>query len=79
MWVSQDQRAQALECLQQQKGFQVQPRRWVVERSFAWASKHRRLSKDYEYLPEVSESYLYAAMAVATLKKLAQMNLKLRF
>src|SRR5437764_4539998 len=36
-------------------GFVVQPRRWVVERSFGWFGRWRRLSKDYEALPEVSE------------------------
>ena len=36
--------------------FQVQPRRWVVERTFAWLGRQRRLSKDYERLPEVSET-----------------------
>ncbi len=35
----------------QQKGFAVQPRRWVVERTFAWLGKFRRLSKDYERDP----------------------------
>jgi putative transposase len=38
--------------------FQVQPRRWGVERSFAWLNRNRRLSKDYEYLTEISESYI---------------------
>lgn len=45
-----------------QKGFQVLPRRWVVERTFAWLSKQRRLSKDYEALTETSEAMVYAAM-----------------
>ncbi len=44
------------------KGFVVLPRRWVVERTFAWLSFHRRLSKDYEALPETSETLIYIAM-----------------
>jgi putative transposase len=44
-------------------GFQLLPRRWVVERSFAWYNRQRRLSKDYELLPETSEAWLYLASA----------------
>ena len=44
------------------KGFQVLPRRWVVERTLAWLSFNRRLSKDYEVLPESSEAMVYVAM-----------------
>jgi len=45
------------------KGFKLLPRRWVVERSFAWYYRQRRLSKDYELLPETSEAWLYLASA----------------
>lgn len=45
-----------------QKGFQVLPRRWVVERTFGWMGRSRRLSKDYEYLPESSEAMIQLAM-----------------
>lgn len=45
------------------KGFKLLPRRWVVERSFAWYSRQRRLSKDYELLPETSQSWLYLSSA----------------
>lgn len=40
-------------------GFEVQPRRWVVERTFGWFNRYRRLSKDYEHNPESSEAWIY--------------------
>jgi transposase len=52
------------------KGFQVLPRRWVVERTFAWIGRFRRSSKDYEYLTETSEAILYAIMCKILLKRL---------
>lgn len=42
--------------------FEVLPKRWIVERTFAWLGKYRRLSKDYEYLPESSEAMIRIAM-----------------
>ena len=53
------------------KGFKLLPRRWVVERSFAWYIRQRRLSKDYEFLPETSESWLYLASARLLWKRAA--------
>ena len=44
------------------KGFKVLPKRWIVERTFGWFSKYRRLSKDYEVLPENSEAMIHLAM-----------------
>jgi putative transposase len=55
----------------QQPGFVVQPRRWVVERTFAWISFHRRMSKDYELLPETSETFIYISMIRLMLTRLA--------
>jgi len=52
-------------------GFQVQPRRWVVERTFAWLGKYRRLSKDYEQLPFVSEAFLFVASIHLLTRRLA--------
>ena len=54
-----------------QKGFAVLPRRWVVERTFAWLGRCRRLSKDYEALPETSEAWVHVAMVHLMLKRLA--------
>jgi putative transposase len=54
-----------------QQGFEVLPRRWVVERTFAWLGFHRRLSKDYEALPETSEVMIYVAMIRLMLARLA--------
>jgi putative transposase len=47
-----------LRCYQRR----VLPRRWVVERTFAWLDKCRRLAKDYEFLPSSSEVMVYPAM-----------------
>ena len=52
-------------------GFQVSPRRWVVERTFGWLNSSRRLSKDYEYLPKQSEAMIQVAMIRLMLKRLA--------
>ena len=51
-------------------GFQVLPRRWVVERTFAWLGRYRRLSKDYEGLPETSETWIRIAMTDRMLHRL---------
>lgn len=55
-----------------QVGFQVLPRRWVVERTFAWMVGYRRLRCDYEVLPETSEAFIYAAMTRLMLNRLAR-------
>lgn len=52
-------------------GFKTLPRRSVVERTLGWLGRYHRLSKDYELLPEVSESMIYAAMVSLMLKRLA--------
>jgi putative transposase len=43
-------------------GFEVQPKRWIVERTFGWFGRYRRLSKDYEHNPKSSETWIYVAM-----------------
>jgi putative transposase len=54
------------------KGFQVLPRRWVVERTFSWIDHNRRMSKDYERLTETSEAFIYVAMSRLMVKRLAR-------
>jgi putative transposase len=53
------------------KGFQVQPRRWVVERSFAWISRNRRLAKDYERKVQTSETLIEVAATRLLLRRAA--------
>ncbi len=50
--------------------FEVLPRRWVVERTLGWLGRCRRLSKDYEALPETSETWVHIAMIHLMLKRL---------
>lgn len=54
------------------KGFALLPRRWVVERTFGWLMKQRRLVRDYERLAESSECFIYIAMCRLMLKRLAK-------
>jgi putative transposase len=51
-------------------GFVVQHRRWVVERTFGWLGRYRRLSKDYERNPRVSETMIHLAMTQLMLKRI---------
>jgi transposase len=52
-------------------GFQLLKWRWIVERTFAWIGFSRRMSKDYEYLPETSEAMVYTVMSRLMLTRLA--------
>ena len=65
-------RLEIVRRLRGQTSFTVLPRRWVVERTFGWLSRSRRLSKDYEYLPATSEVMIDVAMIRLMLKRLEQ-------
>ncbi|MGB3635662.1 MAG: IS5 family transposase [Rubrobacteraceae bacterium] len=54
------------------RGFQALPRRWVVERTFSWIGQNRRMSKDYERLPESGEAFIYVAMSRLMVRRLAR-------
>jgi putative transposase len=54
------------------RGFRVLPRRWVVERTFAWISHNRRMAKDYEGLCATGEAFVYAAMSRLMVRRLAR-------
>ena len=54
------------------KGFIVLPRRCVVERSFSWTGQNRRMSKDYERVPETAEAFMYVAMTRLMVRRLAR-------
>lgn len=56
---------------EKQKGFHVLKWRWVVERTFSWFGRYRRLSKNYEVLTDTSEAMLYLAMIHLMLRRLA--------
>src|SRR5205085_9955119 len=54
------------------RGFVLLPRRWVVERSFGWAARFRRLARDYERLPETLAGLHFLAFAVLMLKQFVE-------
>jgi transposase len=56
---------------QAKRGFVLLPRRWVVERSFAWLSRFRRLARDYERLPETLAGFHFVAFSVLMLNRIA--------
>ena len=55
-----------------QVGFAVLPKRWVVERTFAWLGRYRQLSKEYDRHPESTEGWIYLASIDILLKRLFQ-------
>jgi putative transposase len=61
-----------LEELSGPRRFGDLPRRWVVERTFSWLGQNRRMSKDYERLPESSEAFVYIAMSRLMVRRLAR-------
>ena len=58
----------------EQKGFVLEARRWIVERTFAWLGKNRRLSKDYELITTSSLSMIYLAMVRLMLRRIVEVN-----
>jgi putative transposase len=54
------------------KGFLRLPKRWIVERTFAWLGRYRRLSKDYEYITQTSETMIRVAMIPLMVRRLAR-------
>jgi transposase len=65
-------RLEVVKLPEAKKGFVLLPRRWVVERSFAWAARFRRLARDYERLPETLEGLSFLAFAILMLKNFVQ-------
>ena len=55
-----------------ERNYAVTSKRWVVERTFAWLGRFRRLSKDYEFLCQTSENWIYIAMMTLLAKRLAR-------
>lgn len=56
------------------KGFEVLPHRWIVERTFGWLGRYRRLSKDYEGLTESSQALIYVAMIKIMVTRIAKIK-----
>jgi len=67
VWVRNDEEPEPIPA-----GFEVIRRRWVVERTFAWITRNRRMSRDYEFLAETTEALVYVCMIRLMLKRLAK-------
>jgi putative transposase len=73
LWSLRARRKVRLELVERtSEGFAVLPKHWIVERTFAWLGRCRRLSKDYEYLTETSETMIQIALINLMLHRLAQ-------
>jgi transposase len=66
-------RLEVVKLPQAKRGFVLLPRRWVVERSFAWATRFRRLARDYERLPETLAGLHFLAFAVLLLRRVVEL------
>jgi len=66
-------RLEVIKLPEAKKGFVLLPRRWVVERSFAWAARFRRLARDYERLPETLAGLHFLAFAILMLKRFVEL------
>jgi putative transposase len=53
-------------------GFEVLPKRWIVERTFAWLTRYRRTARDYELRPDTVEAMTYAAMVHLMIRRFAK-------
>jgi putative transposase len=69
-WVRWGWVGQVIRRMAGQAGFVVQPKRWIVERTFGWLNRSRRLSKEYERTAESSEAFIRVAMIHLMLKRL---------
>jgi len=65
-------RLEVVKLAEAKKGFVLLPRRWVVERSFGWAARFRRLARDYERLPETLDGLHFLAFAMLMLKRFVE-------
>jgi len=65
-------RLEVVKLPEAKRGFVLLPRRWVVERSFAWAARFRRLARDYERLPETLAGLHFLAFAILMLRRLVE-------
>lgn len=69
-------RLEVVKLPEARKGFVLLPRRWVVERSFAWTARFRRLARDYERLAETLVGLHLVAFTILMLKRFAQLNVQ---
>ncbi len=69
-WAKEGKEVDCWQRLMPPGGFRVLPRRWVVERTFAWISHKRRMAKDYERLCATGEAFVYAAMTRLMVRRL---------
>jgi putative transposase len=77
MWALRPWRKVRLEIVKRPKGvkgFQLLPWRWIVERTFGWLGRYRRLSKDYEYLTQTSEAMIRVAMIHLMVRRLVRLT-----
>jgi putative transposase len=77
VWALRPRRNVCLEIVKRPKGvkgFHLLPWRWIVERTFGWLGRYRRLSKDYEYLTQTSEAMIRVAMIHLMVRRLARLT-----